>query len=433
MKRNLKQALSILYMLLLATLGLRSLYISYQLTKNYGGTDLRCRIVGTRLIATEYSPYFYHWNKTDAVELLDPNDKPERLCNGNVVTPATMFMLYPLSLLEYATIRKVWTLLQFLFVAGAYLLMIKPDNKNRLHAAFFVLLFINTNIFFYNIERGQIYTLYAFLFAVFFRLYNTDSALLKNIFFFCSPLLVLMRPITAVFALLLLIGRKIKWYKWFLIGLVLFSALLILPRINLWSDYLHAMKLYQSGMGNRIPAAAAKNDLHYPSGFEGLNNYTRYKDFLFYSLSNLKHGLSRLKNLIGIQWLILIMATAFAALQLAFYKYGRKSEAGKFLFGLLLYMAAELALFSGRGEYNIIQWLVWGIFLAQKKDQHPILNYIIFIPLVLTVCLPDFRPAYLLLESAFFITLLLFSFTGSSIYTEPPLTAGSRAHSYKTD
>jgi hypothetical protein len=433
MKRNLKPALSILYILLLTMLGLRSLYISYQLTKNYGGTDLRCRIVGTRLMATEYSPYFYHWNKNDPVELLDPNDKPSRLCNGNVVTPATMFILYPLSLLEYVTIRQVWTILQFFFIAGAYLLMIKPGRKTRLHAAFFVFLFINTEIFFYNIERGQIYTLYAFLFAVFFRLYTSPLPLLKSIFFFCSPLFVFIRPITGVFTLLLLLGQKINWYKSFFIGLVLFSALLILPRVNLWSDYFQAMKLYQSGMGNMASVTASKTDLHYPSSFEGLNNYTSYKGFLFYSLSNIKHGMSQLKNAIGVRWLTLIMAAALAVLQLAFYRYGRKSEESKFLFCLLLYMAAELALFSGRGEYNIIQWLIWGIFLAQKNDQHPVLYYIVFIPLVFAVCLPNFRPVYLLMECGFFISLLIFNFSDAAIYTAPPSTAGSHEHSYKID
>jgi hypothetical protein len=405
-----KHFVTILYILLFSILGFRSLYISLQITEKYGGTDLRCRVVGTRLLETNYSSYFYHWKTSDPVRYADPNDVQGRICNGNVVTPATMLVFYPITLLNYVTIRQLWTICQFLFILFSCLLLIKPDSKYKPAALVFALLFINTEIFFYNIERGQVYTFYTFIFAVFYRGYTASGKLSKQFNFLALPLFILIRPIAATFSVLLLLNRPASWLKAFLTGIAICTILLVLPFKPLWTDYLKAMQLYQAGAGASISPNTSGKTIVYPLTIEGANNLTAYKNYSLYSLPNLKTLLQLLQISLPSVWIIFIQGLCVLAALLAYQRFGNKSEDRQFLFCFFLYMLSELFLFSGRGEYNIIQWLVFGVILSANKGQHKLLYYLATLPLLLAVLFPHYKQVYRITELAFMVSILGYCF-----------------------
>src|SRR3974390_384676 len=69
---------------------------SWNYSERYGGTDLRHRVVASRLLATSHSLYFYKSRPEDGDYYFDPNDKPEFLVNGTSVTPAVLYVTYPI-------------------------------------------------------------------------------------------------------------------------------------------------------------------------------------------------------------------------------------------------------------------------------------------------------------------------------------------------
>ena len=135
-----------------------TIVLSFYYSNKTGGTDLRNRIVGTRLMKKGYSPYFYKWRPADGEILLDTNGQPNRLDNSNTVTPATFYVNYLLSFLSYPHIRTIWTILLLICAAAVVWIMLKSyeGSSPLFSAAIVVLGLLSSDYWFHMLEKGEL-------------------------------------------------------------------------------------------------------------------------------------------------------------------------------------------------------------------------------------------------------------------------------------
>lgn len=339
-----------------------------------GCVDLRCRTVGARLSHTPWSPYFYKWAAKDGEYFLDPNDKPNRKVNGNVVTPAVFRLLYRLSAFRYDYIKSVWAVLQYLFLFGSVLLLSErrsaADKNNTRAFIIIVLAYLYSNVWFYNIERGQVYTLYLFLFSLIYRLYLTGGNYGMFVCGFVNVLAVFIRPLIAVFLIAGVVKPDRKYIAGSICGALAGGLLFVWPVTVQWRDYFSAMKMYSIEM-NAAPADDAAGS-NIPAVVEGQSNLQKAGSFSCGGLTTVQYYLAAK----GIKSGSFILAFFFCLAAAASYVLWRKTGPSLketdhiFLFAFFLYMLAELFIIGYRGGYNQVEW-VFGIFLICSSRQLP--------------------------------------------------------------
>jgi hypothetical protein len=363
------------YIIICITLGFVALTVakSFLLAKQHGLVDLRTRIVGTRLITTEHSPYFYKWDRADGERYLDPIDEAGRLVNGNVVTPATMMVMYPLSKLDYPRIAIIWTALQLLagFIIIYLLFRQKTISVTITQSALIVLGLICSDYWFYNIESGQIYIFYTLFFAAMYKAYISTWKHNHFISGFIGGLFIFFRPVVAIFGLSFLLHWKPKWIIGCIAGAGVGFLVFVLPQWSLWQDYLAAMQAYSNEIfGTAQPITNVVEPLK-PDIIEGAANLRIYSELDLGRLDILYHFFQRFGITITYAHCVILLLVAVLGLSFFFYRQRKSSSPVKlFLFGFLLYMVAELFMPAPRQVYNVIQWLfpLSLIYLYSKKN-----------------------------------------------------------------
>jgi hypothetical protein len=348
---------------------------SWRYSTEDGGVDLRCRIVGARLSATGQSPYFTKTTTPGNDFLLDPADNPSRKVNGNVVTPALLTIVYPLAKLSYPTIRIIWTLLQYLFVLLAFIMLQKRQRQFSQHIIvplFVFALVICSSNWFYNIERGQVYSFYLFLLCLAFWLYTLPWKYSHVVSGFITGLFVWTRFLMAGLFVPFLLKRDIKWCGGFIIGLIAGACVFVLPKTGEWTDYFSAMKIYSNEMlGSDTYDKNATLD-NVPAQVEGTGNLQRSVYFRTGGLSTIQYYLHARGVSVNAVTLVCCFSICALLLSLCFIKMGPgpMSTEQIFLFGFLLYISAELFLVGFRGGYNLIQWLFPVLLIGRQWPVH---------------------------------------------------------------
>lgn len=342
---------------------------SYRLTVNYGGGDLRTRVVGSRLLGTSHSPYFYKWHKGDGEFLLDPYNVPGRVVNGNVVTPATLYIIYPLAQLPYTNIKIIWNLLQFVAALVVLLLLLKRKNlpDNTLQWVILVSGIICSNIFLYNIERCQMYIFYTLVFAIMYRCYLSAWKYSEFLSGFVGGLFILFRPFAGIMGLGFLLSRKIKWVYGCITGFVIGCILFVLPAPLLWQDYFRAMQEYVSENTEHahinMPAEAP---VVLPAIIEGSSNITTVANFKLEWLNTLYWLLLPFGITITSSQSVILYVLLLIVMTWFFYKRKKFDPEMIFLFGFLAYMMAEQFILAPRAAYNVIQWLFPLVLISMR-------------------------------------------------------------------
>jgi Glycosyltransferase family 87 len=350
--------------LLLGALGVCSALAIAMATKyvfSNGGCDLRARIVNTRLLSTGKSPYFYKWQIKDGQFYLDPNDDYAKRTNGNVVTPAVMDILYPLALAPYRDIRIIWAILEFFLSLFAILLVLSNFKWSKSWLAWLYLIagIIWSEFWVFEIERGQMYLLYVFLFSLSYFFYNKDWKYGHLISGCVAGLFVFLRPFALILALPFLLKTKFNWLSGWCLGIVLGLLLFVAPGYSVWNDYLHAMNAYQNNTTNEPTLEVALRTPPQPSVIEGMNDLKTI-------MLPQNHALLPLKNygeMLGIVFnqtqSFLVYGIIVCVLSFLFYKQNRRLNDTSiiFLFAFLLYILAELFSVFPRGYYNLVQWI----------------------------------------------------------------------------
>ncbi|MCU0375098.1 MAG: DUF2029 domain-containing protein, partial [Chitinophagaceae bacterium] len=230
------------------------LHKSLQTLQHSGGTDLRCRMVGARLLSTTASPYHYKWHQADGNYYLDPNDYASRPVNGNVATPAALMLLQPISLLPHQVVRWVWAGLEWLCV-GLVLAMGLPGRNGVSKLAWSIvplLLFFSSGYWQFHQDRGQLYIFYSTLLigGWYFLQPGNYRPVRAGI---CLLLLVTLRPLTIFIPLFIFFylppAARRQWvYLSLLLGLAF-----VLPLLTTWQQYLQAMAWYGREYTGNLP------------------------------------------------------------------------------------------------------------------------------------------------------------------------------------
>ena len=335
----------------------KSLYFS---TKN-GGTDLRIRVVASRLLSTNHSPYFYKWSPVDGEYLLDPIDKASRLVNGNVVTPAILYVIYPLSWQPYPIIRIMWTVIQFILLFISLFLLLK--NKDCLLAfvptCVMVIGLICTDIWLLNIERGQIYIFYTFLFTVMYKLYTSGRKHTMLFSGFIGGLFILFRPFAGIIGLVFVLNGKKKWVLGCITGFIIGCFLFVLPQPSLWKDYFKAMNEYANEYTGNSHSNINAKEYAKPAIIEGADNLRQAQGFNISGIDTIYDYLRKMGIIISRNQSYILYALIVFLLSFFFFRLQKKdfTPQSLFLFAFLLYILAELFVTVPRGRYNLIQWI----------------------------------------------------------------------------
>lgn len=351
---------------------------SISLTIKYGGGDLRTRIVGARLLDTRSSPYFYHWNPADGELFLDPGDQAGRLVNGNVVTPATLSLIYPLAQLNYYSIILIWSLFQ-IAASFAIIWLLFKDKINAVYLTplgIIIIGLICSETWLFNIERCQMYIFYSLVFAIIYRTYVCNWKYNAFISGFIAGFFILFRPFAGILGLGFLLYWKKKWLAGCMVGFLTGSALFVLPQQKLWNDYFLAMQEYvleNTGNGHFDLTASEPAK---PTIIEGADRINRHYVFNLDRLDTVYYIFKRAGITIYSTASLLIYAILSAILSLIVLKKkgGGQEAITLFLFGFMLYMLAEQFVLAPRAAYNVIQWIFpLSLIAIQARNQYSLL------------------------------------------------------------
>lgn len=360
-------------------------------TLNYlssnGSTDLKCRAIASRVQAAGKDPYFYKWNPADGEYLLDPNDDPKIDVNGNVVTPAMLWLLLPVHALHFKTTQFVFFAIQYLALAGIFFFLFRNYGKSAIlpFAIVFTTL-ICSNIWVMHVERGQVYILFTLLFTIIWWLYTQQATRYIFLSGFLAGLTIFLRP----FALVLGAGFILSWKKHWIYGMItgVFFSLLIFvaPKPSTWQQYLAAMTTYQHLQMN--PGSNVANPVFHqiPKVVEGKSNYYIATEFQVHSFTGLNRYASRFNFPYTPATSIAIYAITCLTLAGLFLWRQRRAAFSinqLFLFGLLLYFLTEYIIISPRSAYNAIQWIFPAFLIIQSRLSNPRLVILTTISLLL--------------------------------------------------
>lgn len=385
-----------------------SVYRSIRYTRQTGGTDLRCRTIGARLLYGNHSPYFYHWNPGDRVYYLDPNDAPARLCNGNVVTPAALVLVHPLSVFSYHIIRPAWTVIQYILFLTTLLLLCSKriGTKELTILAILVTGFGLSNIWYYHVERGQIYILYALMLALMYRIYRSSAKWSHAGAGIVCGLFCYLRPIALITALPFLVSKQRRWLMGFAAGLAIGLFIFILPFQNSWQQYLLAMKEYGNEIINNKDTGPSMPAAWMPAQIEHSTNLRLHHNFPTAAIKTFYAWMEQVHLKISYPFSLLTYCVLVIIFLIGFRKQRLPSADKLFLFAFLLYIMLEMFIIANRSAYNQIQW-VFPLFLLLKRW---FTNYRILFLLFIAVALPLVKPAspraYLFSEILFLVLLI---------------------------
>lgn len=385
---NKANIIRLLVIALLFLLFLPVLKQSWHYTQDNGAVDLRCRVVGARLLSHGEDPYFYKWKPADGDYYLDPNDSPARLVNGNVSTPGMLWLFSPLYSLHYNTIHLIWLALQYLSLAACFALLLKqfrPQYKLIPLGLLLLGLFTSGN-WLMHVERGQIYIFYALLLTLIWWLYQKGTRYSVFISGFLTSVFIFLRPFALVICAGMLFTRSRQWFAGTITGMFTCFMLFVLPAPSAWEQYFAAMKEYQRISMSKGAVITANEIPTIPSIIEGSAVLQNYSHFQTHALSAFYVYASRLHLPYTPTISLLLFSLIVLALCMAFYFRQRQQPVSTteiFLLCWLLYWSAEWLMISPRGPYNIVQWIFPLFLVLSARLFQPVFIIMIVTALVL--------------------------------------------------
>ena len=360
---------------------------SWYYSECYGGTDLRNRTVASRLLATPHSPYYYKWSPSDGDYFLDPNDRADRRVNGTSVTPAVLYIVYPLSVLPYKAVRRIWTLLLFLLAGGTILLLTRGNRKTwAYYPAVIILLGIFcSKAWIFNIERGQIYMLYGFLMALSYTSFEQQGRWGKYGSGFISGILILLRPPVLVMGLAFFWHSGRKWLAGNILGFLTGCLIFIMPKPSLWMEYFRAMNDFANHSELNHAVTHKEIDFEKTGRIEGMDNLSTYMSFGPAGLFPVDTYAQLVGKTIPYRYFLGMFAVLSGLLLTIYYRPVNRPAGGDsmFLFGFLLYILSELFIVAPRPGYSLIQWVFPFSIVALRFQRDQVVLSLLVVSLLL--------------------------------------------------
>ena len=247
----------------LLAISLLSFVVSLRDIKQYGGNDLRNKVVGARYLLAGLDPYAIEWSPPSEW-FVDPLRRYPGPCR-TTVTPLVLMIYCPFAWLPYATQRMIWFFIEWLTMILCILVLmriVRPGMSRFVFLVFALLFFISGYFWRLHVESGQFYIFLTFVLslAIFFDMEQKSIiaaillgllTILRPSFFMIVPLMLLLRRWKIAGAIVLasmaifmlsLTGSNIQSWKSY------FKNVLTIQRIVIDKEYYKA----KFGPGNKV-------------------------------------------------------------------------------------------------------------------------------------------------------------------------------------
>ncbi len=370
-------------------------------------SDLRNRIVGSRLQAAGKMPYSYKWQKGDDLRFCIPN-KPDSV-TITTITASPFFhdLLYPIANFSHRTISIIWfyaTYFMFLVIV-AIAIFYTWSSINLFLVLLISGLFLFTDAWLKNIAAGQFYTLIPFLLTLFYICFNKKSWALLFAGLF-AIMAVLIRP-TCSFIFLPFVVHFFTMKKrdiciFFLPIIVVLSLIIINKNERLfWVDYAKSLQEQVDLHHNQRPLekkyVQSFRNIQYPE-WDGWDKVDIEKATALYTYEiKSRNGnffsfyemVFHKKIPVVVLNFLSLGSIAIIFLLFLYRQYNSKLQPSIMLlslFGFGLYMISEFLSPIHRHHYNAVLWLFPLLLLAiNYKSQWQWLMVILLVSLVINI------------------------------------------------
>ena len=324
--------------------------------------DLRKRIVGARYQAEGKSPYFFKWQEGQDVRLCDPFETgPSLKQNVTTLPPGYLWILQPLSKLNFPDIELIWFIVQYTGILLVFCLFFIHARSQLARTILPLLfsLFLFSKGWIFNIDIGQSYIIFPLLWSVGYFAGKEESKKLL----FSGIILALccwLRPVCILMALpFLLSANRKSFLKGFIAtGLVCLLQMILCGQYNNFKEFVEASYLwtdYYNNLTHTLPGDFRTGP--WPTVIEGqsdfsitaLPEYTANFPIVTRALFNTRIPSS----------IFLLVLIVFIAVTLAFIKIKNKQPGIKTLWlaGFIIYYAGELFVSIPKPSYYFVELL----------------------------------------------------------------------------
>ena len=225
-----------------------SAYFDFRNAK-INSSDLRNRVVGSRLINDGISPYFYKWKSTDPIRYYDPENFDHLKVSNMTATPFFHQLIHPLAEMPQWKISRWWCAIQYLlfFAMVGMALILSYTNRQKGMVLIFSILFLLTDAWKMNVSNGQCYLFFPFLaMLIYFILQKGRSMIWAPVAGLLSIVLVLTRPNALIFFIpfvFLLKNYGRRWLLSFFVPILLLAGWTLGDRGErfFWQDYVKSL------------------------------------------------------------------------------------------------------------------------------------------------------------------------------------------------
>jgi hypothetical protein len=366
-----------------------SFFVDLGNTLQYGGVDLRTRVVGARLLTSGQDPYFFSWEKGLSDRFLDPLDKSNSVVSRVTVPPNVLTLCSILSSYSFFKQKIIWLIFQWGAFLSILIFFLRKSNsllKSKLILTS-GLFFVNSCFWRLHIERGQIYIIYTLLFTIAWYLLSFQVKFSHILSGIVIGFTASLRPPAILSIIPFILYRRFSILLGIALGLFLgFSIPLALSNTSIWTSYASAStqqtKYNYSAPDNlsHYDPLDSDNLTHqeskfYPSIIEGLENLTKMKDIPAVN-SSFRYILSRFGTQNLQQILIILIALSIFVYYLLFLKNHEKRPTNEVILlnGVVLYLVSEFFIPSPRYSYNDVQWILPVFIILDKVDIRNLLS-----------------------------------------------------------
>ncbi|MBC7228949.1 MAG: DUF2029 domain-containing protein [Actinobacteria bacterium] len=408
-------------------------------TWEYGGVDLRNRVVGARLLWEDLDPYYFKWSEDYPDTLLDPMDNPDNEVSRVTVPPTVLVLHLPLAWLSYAAQRTAWLFVQWLlFLASVFLLSRCAPSRGIAAGVWIAGLLLSATPFWrFHVERGQIYILYAFLIALSFWLYMRrwrHAALASGV---ALGFLAALRPTFVFMAVPLLVFRK--WRSCVGLACGLLALLLIcapFAGISTWESYVRAMRHHE---GDNIGLNQPIGSLYRDRLIEGMDNLRSFLRTPIINTSVQWYFKYHFQKDVGSAFLALMMAAVVLLMTLLtlLFRDCAASTAVVYMIGSLTVLVCEYFLPAVKPSYVNVLWLLplelavleYRAIVSLKRWKAGIALLLLLAGIYFNVAVFRYGGDALLAEA---LVLLAFLWTAFCLLQESPRLGGMAGSVYDT-
>jgi len=233
--------------------------------QNYGGTDLRVRVVGARALVRGINPYTIKDTADLDPALRDPDQSSLSRCT---YPPTLLFFYAPLSSLRYLSQRVIWAVLEWCaFFASVLVLSACIKLRDARYWFFVAAIGLFGSSFFWrlHVERGQYYIFVVLLISIgTLLLLKTQHAVAAGIFWGFA---ICLRPTVGLLVLPWLISSQCRIAMTAIATATVFVvAATSAGQPEYWLDFLKLSRAWeQSVLGVELPGTTSEAAISGPT------------------------------------------------------------------------------------------------------------------------------------------------------------------------